>query len=103
MESLPVWIFCAALFAYNVYLGLSHEARVEKLLDRLGSKDLAEYQYYQEKYQKDVSELEAIRKESRVVRSEEPKSDVTNVDRAFIDNCEEDWGELVPQNILDAK
>lgn len=61
----------------------------DKLLDRIMATDLKEYRYYQDKYHKDVKEVERIREDERI------KEHVTAVgkdkDAETLDNLEEPW------------
>lgn len=44
-----------------------------QLLNRLMSRDYAQFQYYETKFKKDVAEVEAVREEAREERKEEKK------------------------------
>jgi UTP:GlnB (protein PII) uridylyltransferase len=61
----------------------------EKLLNRLMAGNYKEYQYYEQKYAKDVKEVEKIRQDERV-KAQAPSPAKTDQDA---ENLEEAWSE----------
>jgi hypothetical protein len=67
--------------------------REEKLLNRLMARDYKEFQYFEEKYPKDVAEVEKLREEARDERKK--LDDEQELAEAAIDNLgdPDDWKE----------
>lgn len=85
-------------FAWHVIREFQHRRDMSNMLDRLMSKNYSEYQYYDQKWQKDLAEVEAMRKEERgsreEARSETPDASAATEDVAvdnFLKAYEEDW------------
>lgn len=92
--SLFEFIIIVSLFSFLIIKDFWHERRLDKLLNRLMSRNYAEFRYYQDKWEKDVKDIEHLREETRK-GSEENKGDKTVDLRKFFnpDEFEEDWKE----------
>ena len=91
MEGLTGLIIAGVILGWHIVSELLHRDEKKKLLNRLMAKNYDQYEYYEEKYQKDVAEVAALRDESRKER-EKGEEDVVRVDdEVDLDQFEEEW------------
>lgn len=77
------------LFATFIVFELLNYRRIEKLLDRLMSRNFEEYKYFSDKWPGDLKEYERLREESRIDREKEREQKPVTDDN--IEFFEEDW------------
>jgi len=78
-----------------------HERRIDKLLDRLMSRNFDEFNYYEKKYDKDLKqESKYYQKAEELIDKEDNKAGMTNIVMedgkevaVSLDDLEEDWAE----------
>ena len=77
------------LFGAFVLFQIRHERMVKDLADRLMAKDYQEYQYYREKYPRDLKHLDDIREQTLDEKPAEKPAEATP--KTDLTGFEEDW------------
>ena len=99
-DVLVVAFSLGTFFALEFLSNRRVEKNMEKLLDRLFSKDIDQYKYYQDKWKGDLKELERVREEAHKPESQfddmekEIKADHDKAKTFDPKDLEEDWPEL---------
>lgn len=98
-DVLVVALSLGAFFALEFLSNRRVERVIDKMLDRILSKDLDQYKYYQDKWKGDLKELERVREEAH--RPEVPdeidreiKAEKSKEGKVNLDDFEEDWSSL---------
>lgn len=97
-EVIYVWVAFAGMFIWHIVREMQFRNDMKQMLNRIMSRNYAEFEYYDKKWDKDLKEVEEMREEERESRVKEraqtpgqpaPATDGT-VD-AFLKAYEEDW------------
>jgi len=95
MELIAYGITFVVLGGWHIASELLHRKRESELLNRIMSKSYEEFEYYSNKYGKDLKELDNIRDEAR----KERKNEVINPgyiapnEEPSLEGFEEDWAD----------
>jgi len=80
------------LLAYIIYRDVVYDHRLNKLLNRVMSKNYQEFEYYDKKYPGDLKEVDALRNEARDERKIDVPEDKEDIEtREILEAFDEDW------------
>jgi hypothetical protein len=98
-ETLINWGFAGIILAFHWFRTRQWDKERNQLLNRIMARNYEEFKYYEEKYPKDIGELQKIRQEERKERGRDNTTppdimgDEAEAVARKIDGFEEDWGD----------